>query len=138
MKSTLNALMKKLKWQLNEMEQELSVIGEKLEELKNISHEKDQKIQSASIPSSFILPEREIAGLHFIMKQQQELDDLKAQKAEFLAQKGKLELKKIRLNTELKMIEKHQENQLKINQQESQVQQQNLCDEWILQRRTSG
>ena len=81
------------------------------------------------------MPEREISRLHFMIRQQQQQDELNTNKTALLSQQLTLNSRQLRLNTELKMLEKHQENQLKNTQQQRIVKQQNDSDEWVLQRR---
>ncbi len=136
MNKALCALMTKLKWQLNEVQQQMLTLEIQLKQIEERLQENQHNIFNASLPSSFILPEREIAGLHYIMNQQQQQDELKVCKAELLAEQDKLKIRKIRLDTELKMLEKYQDNQLKASQQQALVIQQNTTDEWIVQRRS--
>lgn len=135
MNKTLSALMTKLQWQLNELNQQLLVIEQELKHLEQQVQENQQTILNASKTPAYILPEREIAGLHFIMAQQQQQDELKASRTDFLTQQSTFTAKKIRLEMELKMLEKHQENQLKAAYQQALLTEQNNTDEWVLQRR---
>lgn len=134
MNKTLSALMTKLQWQLNELTQQLLAIDQDM----TLVDEKRQlnlnKLFEASATPKFILPEREIAGLHFIMAQQQQLDDLNNQLTTLQSLHNTLSSKKIRLSTELKMLEKHQANQLKIKAHTAQITEQKKADEWVLHR----
>jgi hypothetical protein len=135
MNKTLYALMTKLQWQLSELTQQLTPIEQQLEMLEQQLIENKKKVDEALAIPAFILPECEISRLHFIMSQQQKHDRLNVEKTAFMAQKNTINAKKTRLNIELKMLEKYQLNQSKEKQQHMLLIQQNLSDEWALQRR---
>lgn len=135
MNKTLQALMTKLQWQLRALDEQLQTLEQQLEALELQCQENQQKITNACAIPAFILPEREIARLNFMICQSQHQDELNTRKTELLSQKAMLTTKKIRLNTELKMLEKHQENKLKSKQQQTALAEQNKADEWVLQRR---
>ena len=77
MNKTLRALMTKLQWQLGELSQQLLPIEQQLAALEHQLFEHQQKITKAYAIPAFILPEREIARLHFMICQQQRQDELK-------------------------------------------------------------
>lgn len=138
MNKTLTALMTKIQWQLAGIQQQLQSLEQQISTLDSQLNAAEQKIAGASRTPQVIIPEREIAGLHFIMGQQQIQDDLKANKSELLAQQTTLNSKKLRLDTELNMLEKHQNNQLEQQRKQALLTEQNNMDEWIVQRRTSA
>ncbi len=134
MNKTLNALMIKLKWQLTEVQQQLAVKLKEINEVDAQLHAIVQRMLKASSTPSVILPEKEIASLHFIMAQQQQHDEHRSNKVALMSEQEKLQTKKIRLDTELRMLEKYQERQLKIRIQQDVSREQYQTDEWIVQR----
>jgi deoxyribodipyrimidine photolyase-like uncharacterized protein len=137
MNKTLIALMTKLKWQINEVEKQLQTIEHEINSFDLQLHDIQQKIINASKTSKYILPEREIAGLHFIISQQTLQEELKQKLTEHNFQHKTMNSKKIRLETELKMLEKHQNNQLKMEEKSALLIEQNTIDEWIIQRKNN-
>lgn len=135
MNKTLSALMTKLEWQLTELEQQLQTLEQQLDVLKEQLDENQNNITRASAVPAFILPEKEIARLNFMIGESQKQDKLNTVQAELLAQKNHVTSRKIRLNTELKMLEKHQNNQLANKQLQAVLIEQNNTDEWVLQQR---
>lgn len=136
MNKTLTALMTKIQWQLTGIQQQMQQVNQQITDLDSQLDETQLRITSASVAPRVIVPEREIAGMHFIMGQQQIQDELSASKSELLAQQAQLTTKKLRLETELKMLEKHQNNQLEQQRKQALLTEQNNMDEWIVQRRT--
>ena len=135
MNKTLQALMKKLHWQLSELRLQLQAVDQQLAQINQQRDDNQQKIVKACAIPAFIMPEREISRLHFMIRQQQQQVELNTNKTALLSQQLTLNSRQLRINTELKMLEKHQENQLKNTQQQRIVKQQNDSDEWVLQRR---
>lgn len=70
-----------------------------------------------------------------MLNQQQQQDDCTVQKKTLISQQELLKARHIRLKTELKMIEKHQNAQLKEKQQQDLRSQQSTSDEWFIQHR---
>ena len=138
MNKTLYALMTKLQWQLSEITQQLIPIEQQLDTLEQQLIENKKKVEEAFAIPAFILPERDISRLHFMMSQQQKHDRLNTEKHVFMSRKATLNARQTRLNIELKMLEKYQHNQSKTKQQHLLLKQQNLSDEWVLQRREHG
>jgi len=138
MNKTLRALMTKLQWQLSELSQQLVPLEQQLATLEQQLDENQQKVIKACVIPAFILPEREIARLHFMIHQQQQQDELNTTKTALLSQQATINSQKIRLNIELKMLEKHQEGQLKNKRRQMILTQQNENDEWILQRQETA
>ena len=83
------------------------------------------------------MPELEIARVHFVTQQEHHQHELKIKKTALVADQNAFKLQQTRLNTEMKMLEKHQEAKLKTQQQQTLLTQQNNNDEWTLQRRES-
>lgn len=135
MNKTLSALMTKLKWQLADMDKQLQLINKQLDELEQRLNENQQKIDKACEIPAFILPEKEIARLNFMIGESQRQEELNTGKTELLSQKNNLTSRKIRLNTELKMLERHQANQLVAKRFQAILIEQKNTDEWVLQQR---
>lgn len=135
MSTLLNALFIRLKCQRHELHQRLLSIEQQISILEQKLHEHQQKISNSCIISALILPEQEIARVHFITHQQHQQDELTVSKATLLASQKALKSEDMRLNTELKMLEKHQETKRHIQQQKAVRTAQNNRDEWTLQRR---
>lgn len=135
MSKLLHSLTTKLAWQLNELSHNLHLIEEDILFLKQQLDNSRQKISSTCTIPAFILPEQEMARVHFVRQQLQQQDELKTKKAALLAEKNTLTSQLTRLKTELKMLEKYQEAKHKIQQQHILLTQQNNSDEWVLQRR---
>ena len=135
MNKTLSALMTKLQWQLAELSQQLRLIDQQIADVDNQCSDNLKKITDASSIPAFILPEREIARLQFMIRQQQHQDELNKQKANLLSQLEAIIHRQKRLNTELKMLELHQENQLKTTENLLRIKEQNQLDEWVLQQK---
>lgn len=135
MKKTLCALIKKVQWQLNDLNQEQGLIEQEIALLAKKITDNQQKIDEASNISAFILPEQEIARLNFILRQQQDQEVIKANKMALISQQTSLASRKKRLVIELTLLEKHQHNQSILQKKESNRIQQNNADEWALQSR---
>lgn len=135
MNKTLCALMTKLQWQLTELDQQLQILEQQRDVMKEQLRENQNSITRASAIPACILPEKEIARLHFMIGESQKQDELITIQAELLSQKNQVISRQIRLNTELKMLEKHQNNQLVQKQRQAVLLEQNNSDEWVLQQR---
>lgn len=129
------ALFTQLKWQLHALTQQLHSIEQQLTELDQAIQLIEQTISTSSVIPSMIIPEHEIARVHFIAYQHQKHNELKTNKVPLLEKKTSLTALKIQCNTELKRLEKHQERLLKIEQSQMILTQQNNSDEWTIQRR---
>lgn len=135
MNKTLDALNSKLTWQLNEISQHLQTNAEELTKLQERLDAMQTKIHKGYVIPAIINPEQEIARLNFIVHHQQEQDYLKLEKKELNLRHSQLQERQLRLNSELKMLEKYQEKQQKIEEKTRQALQQHANDEWVLQRR---
>ena len=85
--------------------------------------------------TAHIHPEREMARLNFMLTQQQQHDDFNAHKKVFHSQLEHLAHRELRLKTELKMIEKHQQAKHQQIQHQQQLAQQYASDERFIQHR---
>jgi chromosome segregation ATPase len=135
MNKTLIALMNKLSWQVNEVSQVLQTINDEQGSLQKTHAELQEQLQKACATTVIINPEQEIARLHFIMHKQQEQDHLTLRMKELEAQQAQLKKRKIRLDIELKMLDRYQEKQQEKALENEILLQQNANDEWILQRK---
>lgn len=135
MNKTLQALMTKLQWQLTDLDKQLQALDLQLEHLETMLDDNQQKIDKACATPALIVPEKEIARLNFIIAESQKQDSLTLSKTELQSQKSRLTTRKIRLNTELKMLEKHQSNQQTNERLKGIVTEQNNMDEWVLQQK---
>lgn len=135
MNKTLIALMNKLSWQLNEVSQALQTITNEQANLQKTDAGLQKQLQKACATTTIIYPEQEISRLHFIMHKQQQSEHLKLKMKELEAQQAQLEERKIRLHTELKMLDRYQEKQQEKALANEIYRQQNTIDEWVLQRK---
>ncbi len=135
MNKTLRSLLTQLEWQRNALNPQLLAIEQQLLNLEKKNQDSQQKIRNSCIIPAAILPEIEVVRLHFILREQQNQDERNVQKTDLESQHRALKLQQIRLNTELKLLEKYQARQRKQQQQQALMIQQNNSDEWILQRR---
>ncbi|KTD25834.1 hypothetical protein [Legionella maceachernii] len=135
MNKTLVALMNKLSWQLNEVEQLSQAINEEQKSMQQSLHHLQQQIHQACATSALIIPEQEIARLNFIIQKQQRLEELSIENKAIETRLSQLNERKIRLQTELKMLEKYQGKLRKESLKKEIISQQNANDEWILQRK---
>lgn len=135
MNKTLIALMNKLSWQLSDVSQFLHTINEEQATLKQAYAELQEQIEKACATPAIIQPEQEIARLNFIMHKQQEYEHLNLKMKELEAQQAQLKERKIRLHSELKMLERYQDKQQEKTLRNDILMQQNANDEWVLQRK---
>ena len=137
MNNTLNALFTTLKWQLHDVSNKMLSIEQQIVNLEQKLRLNQQKTSNSCTIPAFILPEQEMARSHFLILQQQHQDELMINIAALQSEQLALTLQQNRLNTELKMLEKHQEVKLKTLKQQTLLTEQNNSDEWVLQRRYS-
>lgn len=135
MNKTLNALMTKLTWQLQELDLQMQEINQQQTALALQLTEKEEQIAKACDTSALIFPEKEIARLNFIIQCQQQMDQVKSQKKELNDYLAQLQVRQLRLKTELKMLEKYQTQKQSERKKQDQQQQQSASDEWAILRR---
>lgn len=135
MNKTLQALMTKLQWQLTDLDNQLHALDQQLDHLELLMSDNQKKIDNACETPAFIVPEKEIARLNFIITESQRQDSLSLSKTELLSQKDRLATRKVRLNIELKMLEKHQSNQQGNERLKGIAAEQKNADEWALQQK---
>ncbi|ARG96959.1 hypothetical protein [Legionella micdadei] len=138
MNKTLLALMNKLSWQLNEVKQLSQAVDEEQRTIEKTLDDLHQQIHKAYATPAIINPEQEIARLNFIIQQQQKYDNLSIKNKELNTKLSQLYDRKVRLQIELKMLEKYQEKQRVISIKNDISLQQNANDEWILQRKETS
>jgi hypothetical protein len=137
MNKTLAALIIKLSWQLKEINLVQEEIIQELTKLHKKLAVTQEKIQQACSIPVIINPEQEISRLNFIVRCQQEYENLSIEKKEFESRQAQLKERQLRLNTELKMLEKYQLKQKKNEQHNALSLEQKEHDELALQRRNN-
>lgn len=135
MSKALNALSSQLSWQLNDLNHHLLAIEQDLEALEQDYQTSQNKIIKASEIPLAILPEQEMARLHYMLHEQQQQDALNARKTALNSEYATLQAKQLRLKTELKRLQHYQERQENIMKQEIQLRQYQQADEWSLLHR---
>ncbi|MDI9817552.1 MULTISPECIES: hypothetical protein [unclassified Legionella] len=136
MRGSLLALMNKLTWQLNDLVQELHSIDEQYTTLQTALLNTKQQVDNACSTPAIINPEQEIIRLNFIIQQQQKYEKLTIEIKAIESQRTQLQARQLRLNTELKMLEKYQERQSALTRQKLAGVEQHAIDEWVLQKRS--
>jgi hypothetical protein len=132
MNNTLRSLASKLSWQINALEQRISIIHQQLTELEIQRQVQQQTISEASAISAIIHPEQEMARLHFLLCEQTKHDHLNASYTALQTEKNELLSKKLRFQTELKQLEKYVDRQDIQRQQQVLLNEQKNTDEWVL------
>ncbi|MBA2655981.1 MAG: hypothetical protein H0U70_03250 [Tatlockia sp.] len=135
MNNTLTALLTKLFWQKQQLNQSLDELAQELGSLQNKLSNFQEKIAKACEIYTLISPEKEISRLNFIIHCQQDNEKLELAKKELEARQAQLLARRIRLDTELKMLEKYQLNQSNHEQKLVLDDEQKSQDEWALLRR---
>lgn len=134
MNKILNALKIKLHNQQTEIMQQSQIVAKEHLEIEHQLHEIHSRISNVSQISKIIIPEKEIAGKHFISAQQQIETALKIKQNHLNVLKKQLETKRIKLKTRLKLLEKYQAHQQKMNTHLITLAEQNFIDEWVVQQ----
>jgi len=134
MNKTLTALLAKISRQLKESGQSLIQLTEELAALQKKQTEKQNQLTNACAIPAVIHPEQEISRLNFIVRCQQELQNFELENRELENKKSIFKERLLRLNLELKMLEKYLLNQKNIEQKKRTLVEQNYQDEWVLQR----
>ncbi|MBA2709670.1 MAG: hypothetical protein H0U57_03635 [Tatlockia sp.] len=135
MNKKLNALRTKLSSQLSALDENLQKVSELLSTLKKKQAIKQEQIEKASATPAIINPEQEISRLNFIVHCHQESEHLSIEIREMESHQTTLKERFLRINIELKMLEKHFENQIKKEHENALALQQKNLDEWVLLRR---
>lgn len=139
MNNSLNTLIKKIQFQIEELDQQIAAASDKIKQIdEQLGAIRDSLEKSLTIPA-FILPEKEISRLNFIIKQQQSIDEIGTEKTQYESQITCIENRKKRLKIELKMLEKYQakvqEKTLKIAQKKDATDQDEF---FVINHKKSG
>lgn len=137
MNKSLNALMTKLNWQLNELNLHLHEAQNQIKQLTQQIQAIDEHIDKARMNSLVINPELEISRLNFVTQQQEQKDDLFTALKNHQEVEKKLNDKIQRLKIELKMLEKYMEREAASQKEQQEKTQANAMDEWVIQKRES-
>ena len=135
MNPSLVALMTKLNWQKNALTLELQKAEQDSQNLYEQINNLDRTVHQAYNSSMGIIPELEINRLNFITQQQERKGKFNSLFKNNQALEQKLRDKLLRINTELKMLEKYtnkETDQLKKEQHKIAEYQ---LEEWVLQKR---
>jgi hypothetical protein len=135
MNKTLTVLMNKLSWQVQEINEQLQTLNQQIINLEKKLSTIEVEIQKACVIPTVIYPEREIAGLNFIMRSRAQAESLREEKKILESQSLQLQTRQIRLKAEIKMLDNYREKQQKISTKKKLAKQQNDSDEWTLSRR---
>lgn len=136
MMKSLNAFVKKLTWQLDELTQAQFAIEQ---QLADTAHQIDacaRSMQSSRTKAGVIIPEQEIAHGYFLQQKQWELDQLQQNKSALLIQKDNLNQEQVRLKIDLKRLDKHKDKTLKNETHRALTTHFKNMDEWVLQQST--
>lgn len=128
------ALTLKLQWKLQALHQQIHHLNDEIFAIEKSLKNLELPLEASCKPTR-ILPEQETARFYFHLREHQKKLSLNAHKSALQAEKLELESKETRLKTELKMIEKQAEAQLKLKRLQQIIIEQNVSDEWIIQGR---
>lgn len=134
MNKTLQALMTKIQWQRNELNQQIQTLEKQMGDLRQQWNHSRQRTEQACAQPARLVPEQEMARLNFMICQQQQQDELQVRQQGLQEQQALLSIKKHRLDTELRMLEKYQGKQQEQQRQQGLLAEQHRADEWTLQR----
>jgi CO dehydrogenase/acetyl-CoA synthase alpha subunit len=134
MNRTLDAVFKKLQWQLQENRTTMLSLEQHLSGLSSQLQMNQQTIANACTRPTTLLPEQEIARSHFITQQQHYQTELTHNLDRLQMDKNKGQSEQTRLNTKLKMLERHRRTVLKNRQYQARIMEQNNNDEWAILR----
>lgn len=134
MTDALNALSRKLTGQRQILRQKLQSIEQLIANYDQKIQDNQQKILNPCTMSASIQPEQEMARLRFMLNQQTKQESLTSEKKALEQERVLFNARDLRLNRELKMIEKVQQSHLLARQQTAQRTAQHRVDEWALQQ----
>lgn len=135
MNQSLQALMTKLNWQLNELNLQMQEVQAQLQSVNQHIQEIDDKVSKASLNSLTINPELEINRLNFVTQLHEQKDQWLSESRSHLEAENKLKEKIQRVKTELKMLEKYLEKEKTSQQEQQKKSEDNAMDEWVIQKR---
>lgn len=130
----MRALLTTLIWQRNQLNQQLLDLECYLDQLEQSIQTFQHTIASSQRTTRLILPEQEIARVHFIAKQQQLKNDCMTKKKVIQSNQAAVSAQLIDVNTQLKRLEKHQTRKQNLKQYQELTTQQKNSDEWAIQR----
>lgn len=134
MSKTIEAIQYQLKTKLRKLLDEKIQITVQIAELNKAIDKNQSSINNSPSNSLMIIPELEIAKMSFFIRTQNELNQLEQEIGLKNQELARLDTMEIRLNTELKLIERFQEKKSQSQIQKTQKLNQNQLDEWVTQR----
>lgn len=134
MNNTLAALGTQYRWKINALYQAMQSIDTQCAELENNLCQSQAKLQLTQPKPQTILPEQEIARMHWVTNEQQQQAALTRSKQALIEQQTTLEAEHLQLNIALKRLEKYQDKQAITAQQQAAFYHQKSADEWALRR----
>lgn len=135
MNKSLNALMKKLEWQLDELNLHLVEADQQSVQLHQQIQTLNKQMNQNNTNALFINPDLEINRLNFITQLLQKKEEFNIQLKNNQEIENKLKEKIQRVKTELKMLEKYLQREASQQQIQQRKTQENAMDEWIIQKR---
>ncbi len=137
MNQPLNALMRKLNWQLNELNLHLHESQTQSQSLTEQIQAIDDHINQARPKPLVINPDLEMSRLNFMTQEANKKDELSAELKNHQDVESKLKEKIQRVKTELKMLEKYLEREESSHNEQQKKAHDNALDEWVIQKRVS-
>jgi predicted nucleic acid-binding Zn-ribbon protein len=137
MNQPLNALMRKLNWQLNELNLHLHESQTQSQSLTEQIQEIDDHINQARPKPLVINPDLEMSRLNFMTQEANKKDELSAELKNHQDVESKLKEKIQRVKTELKMLEKYLEREESSHNEQQKKAHDNALDEWVIQKMVS-
>ncbi len=138
MSNTLHALSTKLASQLHNLEHRLLKTREEITHYRQNISTIQQKLATSSSMPAVIIPEQEMAHMHFMMQQQQQQHELQTKILSLQSDEEDLQLEQVRLNTQLKLLERKQSVREQIQHHQTMLKEQHQRDEWVLLQMASG
>lgn len=134
MHKTLDALSKKIAWQVQDLEQQYGIIDRQLQMIDQQVQNLMKTMREANKLPTHIVPEQEIARLHFVLHQQQHHTSLQDQQQRLTREQQTLKSDLTCLKTTLKMLEKYQRNKENSTLKQHLRHVQDQADEWAMQQ----
>lgn len=129
----IKALFTRLSWQLEALQQQITTIQTQLAKYQEHIKTLEKNLENTGTRDTHIHPEKEMSRLSFTLKIQGECDQIMGQYREESMELARLLDKQIRLNTELRLLEKFQKTELEKTRLDTMEQENNSLDEWALQ-----
>lgn len=137
MNQSLNALLTKLNWQLNDLELNLNKTRQEIQRLADQINKIDKSINGSGFNSLIINPDLEINRLNFITQQHNQKEELISALNNYQGTESKLKEKIQRVKTELKMLENYLQRDQISKKEHLKKAHDNALDEWVIQKRES-